>query len=51
MEVKLHSLITSGLDRGKWQFHTSTDLPQGKSSIFMGYEAGWDPKPVWTLWR
>jgi hypothetical protein len=34
------------------QFHDPAALPQGKEPpIPVGYEAGWAPEPVWTLWN
>jgi hypothetical protein len=34
------------------QFHAPATLPPGKEPpVTIGYEAGWAPEPVWTLWR
>jgi hypothetical protein len=34
------------------QVHTSTSLPPGKEpQVRIGYEAGWAPQLVWTMWR
>jgi hypothetical protein len=33
------------------QLRASVALPQGKEpSVTVGWEAGWAPEPVWTLW-
>jgi hypothetical protein len=34
------------------QIHASAALPPGKEPpLYIGYEAGWAPEPVCTLWR
>jgi hypothetical protein len=40
--------------RWRWvvRLHALAALPPGKSSsVSIGYVLGWDPEPVWTLWR
>jgi len=34
------------------QLHAPIALPPGKEPpVRIGYEAGWDPEPVWTRWQ
>jgi hypothetical protein len=34
------------------QLHVPAVLPPGKEPpVPIGYEAGWAPEPVWTMWR
>jgi len=34
------------------QLHSTAALPSEKEpSVPVGYEAEWDPEPVWTRWR
>jgi hypothetical protein len=46
-----HIFLTSGLDVSG-RHHAPAVLISGKEYlVFIGYEAGWAPELVWTLWE
>jgi hypothetical protein len=48
---KTPPFLTSALDGGEWSAHAPATLPPGKEPpVSIGYEVGWTPEPVWTLW-
>jgi hypothetical protein len=43
-------MVTSSLDVSR-QLHARAALPsEKKQPVAIGYETGWAPEPVWTLW-
>jgi hypothetical protein len=37
---------------GRGQIHTPAAISRGKKlAVPIGYEAGWVPESVWTLWK
>jgi hypothetical protein len=44
--------LTLALVGGEWSASLPGRFNPGKSVLVLtGYEAGWAPEPVWTLWR
>jgi hypothetical protein len=51
-EVQCRVFLNSALDGGGWSSARPGLFTQGKQLLVpIGYEAGWAPEPVWTLWR
>jgi hypothetical protein len=49
---KRYNMKTYGGMEVSGQLHSTITLPLGKEpTVNVGYEAGWAPKSVWTLWR
>jgi hypothetical protein len=43
--------FTSTLDEGEWSASRPGSFTPGKSPpVPIGWEAGWAPEPVWTMW-
>jgi hypothetical protein len=53
VEVKLRPFLISAIVGGEWSgLRFALFTPGGKKSrVLIGYEAGWTPERVWTLWR
>jgi hypothetical protein len=50
--VKLSLCLPSALDGGEWSASRSAALlPRKGLLVATGYETGWAPQPVWTIWR
>ena len=46
-----YSLLWLYMDVSGQFYSLSTFIPNGKVSVFMGYEAGWATELVWSLWK
>jgi hypothetical protein len=47
LDVSIHIFVTSALALTEW----SASRPAALRPVSIGYEVGWTPEPVWTLWR
>jgi hypothetical protein len=51
VDVWIHIFLTSTLAGGKWSTsRLGKFTPKERAPVPIGQEAGWAPKPVWTLW-
>jgi hypothetical protein len=44
-------ILTSALEGIEWSAFAAAALPQGNSPSTHYIETGWDPEPVYTLWK
>jgi hypothetical protein len=46
------TFLTSALDGGEWSAsRAGSFILEERAPVPIGYEAGWFPEPIWTLWR
>jgi hypothetical protein len=50
IKLQLQTFMYSALDGGECSALRFGRLKSGET-VPIGYEAEWDPEPIWTLWR
>jgi hypothetical protein len=49
VDVSIQVFLTSALAGGEWSASRPGRLtPEERAPVPVGWEAGWDPEPVWT---
>jgi hypothetical protein len=51
VDIQLHAIVASALDGDKRSASHPGSLPSNTGPGTDWVEAGWDPAPVWMLWK
>jgi hypothetical protein len=43
--------LTLEVDEGEWSVSRPGHFTSGERAVLIGYEAGWVPESIWTLWN
>jgi hypothetical protein len=52
VDVQIHVFFASALVGGQWSASGPSRFSSGKGpTVPIGWEVGWTPEPVWSIWR